>query len=88
MSGIFDDDGHIHDLSGEVRDISEEVLLLLSLNRLKRLAADPAHEWIRQLTDRCAHRLDSGLANFAMLRRLRGVRGSAFLVAPQGFEPR
>jgi hypothetical protein len=28
------DNGHIHDLSGEVRDISEEVLLPLSLDRL------------------------------------------------------
>jgi hypothetical protein len=37
MRGILDDNGHIHDLSGEVRDISEEVLLPFSLNRLKRL---------------------------------------------------
>jgi hypothetical protein len=28
---------HIHDLSGEVRDISEEVLLPFSLDRVKRL---------------------------------------------------
>jgi 2-keto-4-pentenoate hydratase/2-oxohepta-3-ene-1,7-dioic acid hydratase in catechol pathway len=37
MPGILDDNGHIHDLSGEVREISEEVLLPLSLDRLKRL---------------------------------------------------
>jgi hypothetical protein len=34
MPGILDDNGHIHDLSGEVRDISEEGLLPLSLDRL------------------------------------------------------
>jgi 2-keto-4-pentenoate hydratase/2-oxohepta-3-ene-1,7-dioic acid hydratase in catechol pathway len=37
MPGILDDNGHIHNLSGEVRDISEEVLLPLSLDRLKCL---------------------------------------------------
>jgi 2-keto-4-pentenoate hydratase/2-oxohepta-3-ene-1,7-dioic acid hydratase in catechol pathway len=37
MPGILDHNGHMHDLSGEVRDISEEVLLPLSLDRLKRL---------------------------------------------------
>ena len=37
MPGILDDNGQIHDLSGEVRDISEEVLLPLSVDRLKRL---------------------------------------------------
>jgi 2-keto-4-pentenoate hydratase/2-oxohepta-3-ene-1,7-dioic acid hydratase in catechol pathway len=37
MPGILDDNGHIHDLSGEVRDISEEVLLPFSLDRLKCL---------------------------------------------------
>jgi hypothetical protein len=34
MPGILDHNGHIHDLSGEVRGISEEVLLPLSLDRL------------------------------------------------------
>jgi hypothetical protein len=34
MTGSIDDKGHIHDLSGEVGDISEEVLLPLSLDRL------------------------------------------------------
>ena len=34
MPGILDDNRHIHDLSGEVRDISEDVLLPLSLDRL------------------------------------------------------
>jgi hypothetical protein len=34
MPGILDDNGHIYDLSGEVRDISEEVLLPLLLDRL------------------------------------------------------
>ena len=34
MTGSIDDNGHIHDLSGEVRDISEDVLLPLSLDRL------------------------------------------------------
>jgi hypothetical protein len=33
MTGSIDDNGHIHDLSGEVRDISEEVLLPISLDR-------------------------------------------------------
>jgi 2-keto-4-pentenoate hydratase/2-oxohepta-3-ene-1,7-dioic acid hydratase in catechol pathway len=37
MPGILDDNAHIHDLSGEVRDISEQMLLPLSLDRLKRL---------------------------------------------------
>jgi hypothetical protein len=36
MPGIIDDNGHIHDLSGKVRDISEEVLPPFSLDRLKR----------------------------------------------------
>jgi hypothetical protein len=34
MTGSIDDNGHIHDLSGEVRGICEEVLLPLSLARL------------------------------------------------------
>jgi hypothetical protein len=34
MIGSIGDKGHIHDLSGEVRGISEEVLLPLSLDRL------------------------------------------------------
>jgi hypothetical protein len=34
MTGSIDDNGRIHDLSGEVRGISEEVLLPLSLDRL------------------------------------------------------
>jgi hypothetical protein len=34
MPGVLDDNGHIRDLSGEVRDISEELLLPLSLDRL------------------------------------------------------
>jgi 2,4-diketo-3-deoxy-L-fuconate hydrolase len=34
MPGILDNNGHIHDLSGEVPDISEEGLLPLSLDRL------------------------------------------------------
>ena len=37
MPGILDDNGHIHDLSGEVRDIPEEMPLPLWLDRLKRL---------------------------------------------------
>jgi 2,4-diketo-3-deoxy-L-fuconate hydrolase len=37
MTGSIDDNGHIYDLSGEVREISEDVLLPLSLDRLKRL---------------------------------------------------
>ena len=37
MTGSIDDDGRIYDLSGEMRDISEEVLLSLSLDGLKRL---------------------------------------------------
>ena len=40
MPGILDDNRHIHDLSGEVRDMSEEALLPLSLDRLKRLDAN------------------------------------------------
>jgi hypothetical protein len=35
MTGSIDDNGHIHDVSGEVRGISEEVLLPLSLDRLR-----------------------------------------------------
>jgi hypothetical protein len=34
MTGSIDDNGHIHDLSGEVAGISEEMLLPLSLDRL------------------------------------------------------
>jgi hypothetical protein len=34
MTGSIDDNGHIHDVSGEVRGIPEEVLLPLSLDRL------------------------------------------------------
>ena len=34
MTGSIDDNGHIHDLSGEVRGSCEEVLLPLSLDRL------------------------------------------------------
>ena len=37
MTGSIDDNGHIYDLSGEVRDISEDVLLPLSLDWLKSL---------------------------------------------------
>jgi hypothetical protein len=34
MTRSIDDNGHIHDVSGEVRDISEDVPLPLSLDRL------------------------------------------------------
>ena len=34
MPGLLDDKGHRDDLSGEVQDIFEEVLLPLSLDRL------------------------------------------------------
>jgi hypothetical protein len=37
MPGLLDDNGIYNDLSGEVRDISEQMLLPLSLDRLKRL---------------------------------------------------
>ena len=40
MTGSIDDNGHIHDLSGEVRDISEDVLLPLSLDRSGRAASE------------------------------------------------
>jgi hypothetical protein len=35
--GILYDDGQIRDLSAETRDISQELLFPLSLNRLRRL---------------------------------------------------
>jgi hypothetical protein len=38
--------GHIHDLSAELRNISEEVLLPFSLNRLKRLDMN-SRPWLR-----------------------------------------
>jgi hypothetical protein len=45
MTGSIDDNGHIHDVSGEVRGIPEEVLLPLSLDRLgvqhQRVLAGP-----------------------------------------------
>ena len=37
MTRSINDNRHIHDLSGEVRDIVEDVLLPLSLDGLKRL---------------------------------------------------
>jgi hypothetical protein len=57
---FFDDNGHILDLSGEVRDISEEVLLPLSLDRLKRLdvnslpllRASRAHRSVRRTSQK------------------------------------